>query len=362
VVDWRLDDAYDASFLDADFETIWNLNSELSDDEKTAFPDSNGFSVSLGSNPASESLNTPVHSTTDNNTSMEAIVCGDDPVLTTAGLEELLPPPLEVPCPLPDSWTRDENANAEIKREEEEKPEFLDYPIEIHAIHSYAMPPQNMLAGDEVHYRQTSSEEDESELKTVDVESNPDMKKQAEEKQKRLSGGSLGSVDPPSDCESTETAPSPITVQASRKRPAAPVLVSRKSARLPKRPKHADTDSDDDDDENVSVHQYNRAPPKDTFSNGKKKLYKSGPFRNNPDMERARINAINAKRNRDRKKQEKQSLEQEMSRLRSENQGLKRTAANLKERAASAESELQQIRRLLKLNNLEAVLKAAGNA
>jgi len=355
-----LDDAYDASFIDADFETIWNLNPELSDEEKTVFPSKEGLELS-------EKLD-----------SMESLVCGDDPVLTTAGLEELLPPPLEVPCPLPDSstveqheWANTVDDSKSNNNKEEEKPEFIDYPIEIHAIHSYSLPPshQNMLPGDEVHYNQSASsnEDDDEDNKPEVITMKKQMRQVLQHQMTRLQSRTLQRQSSSED-EATEATPVIAVQQPSRKRPApqtSPVLVSsRRSSRVPKRPK-VESESEDEDDENTQVAAPNGrslALPKDTFSNGKKKLYKSGPFRNNPEMERARINAINAKRNRDRKKQEKQALEQEMTRLRNENQGLKRTAANFKERAASAESELQQIRQLLKLNNLEAVLKAAGNA
>ena len=112
--------------------------------------------------------------------------------------------------------------------------------------------------------------------------------------------------DQSSDSEE-ESAP----VQKSLKRkaePSSPVLVNqsniRRSARQPKRAKKSfssSNQSDSDDEENEAM---DGNAPRDTFSNGKKKLYSLGHIRNNPAQEKARQNAINAKKNRDRKKQE----------------------------------------------------------
>jgi len=279
---------------------------------------------------------------------MESIVCGDDPVLTTAGLEELLPPPLEDVSFTPHAAEEDLATEVKVEEEEEEveavstswpedqvnkvvvvkEEQCLDYPI---AIHSYSLPPSSeMLPGDEVHYKQTSSSPSSDE-----DESTPS---------------------PP---------PAPRTVSLKRKAPMALAETSvRRSCRQPKRQKKALTAADSSDDEentpnsSSSIGVQQSIP--DTFSNGKKKLYKSGPFKNNPDMERARLNAINAKRNRDRKKQEKAAMEGEMSRLRVENQSLRRANSQLKARMVAAEEELRQIRDILRSHNLEAVLKAPG--
>jgi len=301
-------------FQRQDFESVWNLAEPLTDEEKDLFSADN----------------------------MDMLVQSQDPVLTTAGLEDIVSAPLVDFLPAdPDSTSSDMVVNdvitdvvkQEVDDDDMEDPVDIlnDYPI---SIHSYSLPPtdfrpEDALAGDEIHY--TDSDESEP------------------------------VCSPP---------PPVLAPQGCRKRQAPPTAAAtptsqRRSNRQPKRRKFSGDSETDSEDENESVNskQQNSGKPvkKDTFSNGKKKLYKSGPF-HNPEMERARMNAINAKRNRDRKKQERQRLEQEMDRLKSENQGLKRTANKMKERAANAEAQLEKIREMLRANNLEAVLKATGNA
>jgi len=92
------------------------------------------------------------------------------------------------------------------------------------------------------------------------------------------------------------------------------------------------------------------------FSNGKPKLYTQRPF-HNPDMERARLNALNAKMNRERKKQEADNLKRELERLRKENAELKKSSLRLNSRATRAEQELARIRQVLEQADLVNVLK-----
>ena len=92
------------------------------------------------------------------------------------------------------------------------------------------------------------------------------------------------------------------------------------------------------------------------FSNGKPKLYTQRPF-NNPDMERARLNALNAKMNRERKKQEADNLKRELERLRKENAELIKSSSRLNNRATRAEQELARIRQVLEQADLVNVLK-----
>ena len=92
------------------------------------------------------------------------------------------------------------------------------------------------------------------------------------------------------------------------------------------------------------------------FSNGKPKLYSQKPF-NNPDMEKARLNAINAKLNRERKKQEAANLKRELERLRRENEELKKAKSTLNNRASRAEEELSRIKQVLERADLVNVLK-----
>jgi len=339
-------------FQHQDFESVWNLAEPLTDEEKDLFKVDND-KVVVESVPNMDML--PL-----------TALAGDDPILSsavTAGLEDIPSAPFGDFLPASDAQEPDSSMIIQVKEEEEEdsgeddvnvdveesSDVIVDYPI---SIHSYSLPPrdfkpENALAGDEVHYEESSEAADSDDSDSV---------------QKTSTATSL------------RLKPAEETLQQQQ----------RRSNRQPKRKrKYSESDSDDvTDTENVagnfkrskiaaqpkSLPLVNAAKSvgtptkKDTFSNGKKKLYKSGPF-NNPEMERARLNAINAKRNRDRKKNERQRMEQEMNRLKSENQGLKRTANKMKERADSAESELQKIREMLRANNLlEAVMKATGNA
>ena len=92
------------------------------------------------------------------------------------------------------------------------------------------------------------------------------------------------------------------------------------------------------------------------FSNGKPKLYSQRPF-NNPDLEKARLNALNAKMNRERKKQEAVNLKREVERLRRENEELKKAKSSLNNRASRAEEELARIKQVLERADLVNVLK-----
>ena len=76
------------------------------------------------------------------------------------------------------------------------------------------------------------------------------------------------------------------------------------------------------------------------------KLYEQKPFEN-PALEKCRQNALNAKLNRERKKKEKEQMEGEVARLRSENARLRRAEAAAARRAGEAERELQRLRALL---------------
>jgi hypothetical protein len=88
------------------------------------------------------------------------------------------------------------------------------------------------------------------------------------------------------------------------------------------------------------------------------KLYEQKPFEN-PELERCRQNALNAKLNRERKKREKEGMAKEMTKLRTENQRLKRQEAAMKSRAGDAERELQRLRTLLRSQNLSDIVEKA---
>jgi len=101
-------------------------------------------------------------------------------------------------------------------------------------------------------------------------------------------------------------------------------------------------------------------PKKKTFANGKAKLYALKPL-NNPEAERARQNAINAKKNRDLKKRERELIAREVVTLKEENGELKRSAAAMRKRAAEAEAQLRQLQAAIRANQLESIIKASGN-
>jgi len=101
-------------------------------------------------------------------------------------------------------------------------------------------------------------------------------------------------------------------------------------------------------------------PKKKTFANGKAKLYALKPL-NDPEAEKARQNAINAKKNRDLKKRERELIAREVVTLKEENGELRRSAAAMRKRAAEAEAQLRQLQAAIRANQLEDVLKASGN-
>jgi len=86
-----------------------------------------------------------------------------------------------------------------------------------------------------------------------------------------------------------------------------------------------------------------------------------GPFKN-PKQEKARLNAINAKKNRDKKKKENARVNAEMERLREQNDGMQKSIERFEVRAAKAERELAAVKELLVSANLGEIIKrASGN-
>lgn len=100
------------------------------------------------------------------------------------------------------------------------------------------------------------------------------------------------------------------------------------------------------------------SPKKKTFANGKQKLY-ARKEQTDPESEKARQNAINAKRNRDLKKKEKEMIAHEVVTLKKENGTLKKNAAGFRKRAMEAERELRRLRAAIAANQLMDVIKAA---
>jgi len=93
--------------------------------------------------------------------------------------------------------------------------------------------------------------------------------------------------------------------------------------------------------------------------NRKTKLYEHEPF-SDPDMERCRQNAINAKINRDRKNKEKNQMSKEMAKLRRENQELKKKNQKYRTRLTDFESRLQLLETFIRSNpRMDEMLKAS---
>jgi len=84
----------------------------------------------------------------------------------------------------------------------------------------------------------------------------------------------------------------------------------------------------------------------------KPKLYEMAPL-NDPVAEKNRLNALNAKKNRDKKKQQLQEAEEEIDRLKEENEELKSEADQVKDELATAKMELEALRQELKLRGGE---------
>lgn len=102
------------------------------------------------------------------------------------------------------------------------------------------------------------------------------------------------------------------------------------------------------------------SPKKKTFANGKAKLYTQKPL-NDPEAEKARQNAINAKKNRELKKKERDMFAKQVVSLKEENITLKKSAAAMRKRASDAEAELRRLQAAIRANQLVDILKAAGN-
>jgi len=134
----------------------------------------------------------------------------------------------------------------------------------------------------------------------------------------------------------------PVEYEEKPKRPTRP-------RRRQRRRRYQSQRSEDEDQEEEVV----------IFSNGKPKLYAERPFKN-PQQERARLNAINAKKNRDRKKMESAGVKMEMEKLREQNDKMKKSLQRFEVRAAQAERELAAIKELLQLANLGDLLKLAS--
>jgi len=85
-------------------------------------------------------------------------------------------------------------------------------------------------------------------------------------------------------------------------------------------------------------------------SRRKRKLYEMEPLAD-PVAERNRLNALNAKKNRDRKKQQLQLAEEEIDKLREENDELRAESENFKDQLDEARQELALLKQMFKARN-----------
>jgi len=88
------------------------------------------------------------------------------------------------------------------------------------------------------------------------------------------------------------------------------------------------------------------------LSNKKQKLYEMEPLKD-PVAERNRLNALNAKKNRDRKKQQLQEAEEEINRLKDENEDLRTEQERVRDDLERARREIDALRQELKLRGGE---------
>ena len=85
-----------------------------------------------------------------------------------------------------------------------------------------------------------------------------------------------------------------------------------------------------------------------TMNSRKRKLYEVAQPLANPEAEKCRLNAINAKKNRDRKKQQLDEAEMEIKRLRVENEELQGEAENARDELDYAMLELRELKEQMK--------------
>merc|ERR1712168_695578 len=82
------------------------------------------------------------------------------------------------------------------------------------------------------------------------------------------------------------------------------------------------------------------------------KLYEVAAPLANPEAEKCRLNAINAKKNRERKKAQLEVAQKQIEELKSENRALRQEANSVREDLDSALQEIQQLKSLMKLAGL----------
>ena len=120
-------------------------------------------------------------------------------------------------------------------------------------------------------------------------------------------------------------------------------------------------DSSDESDSEEFVPKRSRNASGTSTSQRKTKLYEMPAFAD-PEMETKRQNAINAKMNRDRKKNEKNQLQTQMDKLKKENASLKLKNKKYRSRLSNLERRLEIMEAVINTHGLGSALKASGNA
>jgi len=172
---------------------------------------------------------------------------------------------------------------------------------------------------------------------------------------------SIHSYSQPQIKEEPDTTPQPTTVQ----KPLHKVQGGRVAAKRQRKPvRHFDETSEDSEveDEQPIRKRHKSNSSSTSFSLKRKvKLYEMEAFAD-PEMEKCRQNAINAKMNRDKKKNEKNTMQKEMTKLRRENEELKKKNRRYRTKLTTFEARLQMMESIIMSNRLGGLLKASGNA
>jgi len=293
------------NFLGANFEAAWNEGANLSDEEKTLFPNT-------------ETMNTvePIsyHFSFDDQNPLLSSAAMEDNVITTTTTE----------LPSDDIFDLIDvdagNSRLDFSLESLEPEESIDLEPELEK----SCPSQQKANIEEV--------------MSIHSYSQPQIKKEPAEN------------------------PENHTVQ----KPLRKVQAGRVNKRQRKPVRHFDESSDESSEaEYRPVRKRNKSNSSSksfitTNCNRKVKMYEMDPFED-PEMEKCRQNAINAKMNRDKKKTEKNSMQKEMSKLRRENEDLKKKNRRYREKLTSFEARLQIMESIIQSNRLDGLLKASGN-
>ena len=91
-----------------------------------------------------------------------------------------------------------------------------------------------------------------------------------------------------------------------------------------------------------------------------KRLYEMNSFKDDPELERCRLNAMSAKLNREKKKREQEQMAADLSKYKRENQKLLKINQNITKRYNSHEQCLARLELILRQNNLEDLFKQAA--